>query len=49
MDWCKPLSPIDDVVCEINLWLLAIAIGLSSFDLTVICALHATDLAKFRA
>jgi hypothetical protein len=41
------LRRFDDVVREINRWLLAIAIGLALLDLTVICALHATDLAKF--
>jgi ATP-dependent exoDNAse (exonuclease V) beta subunit len=39
------LSRLDEVVREINRWLLAIAIGLALLDLTVICALHATDLA----
>jgi hypothetical protein len=38
---------LDEVVCEINRWRLAIAIGLALLDLTVICALHATDVAKF--
>jgi hypothetical protein len=41
------LRRLDEVVCEINRWLLAIAIGLALLDLTVACALHATDLAKF--
>jgi hypothetical protein len=40
------LRRLDEVVREINRWLLAIAIGLALLDLTVICALHATDLAK---
>ena len=41
------LRRFDGVVCEINRWLLAIAIGLALLDLTVMCALHAPDPAKF--
>jgi len=40
------LRRLDEAIREINRWLLAIAIGLALLDLTVVCALHATDLAK---
>jgi hypothetical protein len=36
----------DEVVLEMNRWLLAIAIGLALLDLTMFCTRHATALAR---
>lgn len=40
----QQLKQLDAVAREINVWLLALAIGLGTLDLTIACVLKATAL-----